>query len=228
VLAWSNADRVACVINANGGGEVRIFTPPSPASASVVPIVGWDLARGGYGSDYLQNHAEQRRRAFSPEGRYFAFTTDRALYVSDLSAAGSAGYRHYSPYDNDVSAGAGAHIDLAFSANEKFILQHRGADLTVHELAQPSEYGLPLSDRGSMSDPDPCSEQYTGHTETWCGRPAGGRDFRWSPLSPNAPLVAFRSSSGALRVVEVTSGMKRDMYPLNVTCARNCKFEFQP
>jgi len=67
-----------------------------------------------------------------------------------------------------------------------------------------------------------------GHVKTWCGRPAGGRDFRWSPLSSNAPLVAFRTSSGALRVVEVAPGMKRDMYPLNVICASDYKFEFQP
>jgi hypothetical protein len=75
VLAWaSNPERVACVNDVEGGGEVRLFaTDRLPATdPSEVPIVGSTLVRGDYQSGYLERDAEQRRRVFSPRGRYFA------------------------------------------------------------------------------------------------------------------------------------------------------------
>ncbi len=222
LLAWSSTeDKVACIRNTEGGGEIRLFSVQQDGERLAPPSV----LPGDYKGLYFESSAEQRRRLFSPRGRYFAFTTDDALYVADQRSAGN--FRSYSPW-GAPGPETGARIELAFSSDERFIAQQRGTALTVHELAGTDRHALSLASPDPMPPPAPCNEQYMGHADAWCGAPLTPRDFRWSP---HAPLIAFKTASGLLNVIELVDEFEtRDRLVVNPDCSGDCvqDFAFQP
>jgi Putative Ig domain len=154
-IAWSSAeDRLACVTNDVSFGGLGIFDfDGSSLTRSFV--------EGRYA--YSEEAALTRRRAFSPSGTRFAFTTDSSLFVAELESdrwlverAATAFYAASTPF-----------ADLAFSPDERWLLMHRGNTLMLRDLSSIGddtaviEMGLPLSEA--------CAEVEGDTSHRWCG-----------------------------------------------------------
>jgi hypothetical protein len=220
LLAWaSGRERLACVDDASG--ELRIFSLNAGNAALARTTV-----TGSY--DYGHAAALTQRRSFSPSGNWFAFTTESHLYVADLRFGApwltrSDGLLLLEADDPERNL-----VDLSFSPDEKFLLEHRGSQLSLHALypneTQPSfvlqglEAGLPK--------PAACNDQFVSAPRDWCGSGSSSPAFAWSPGSD---FVAFATTSGKLVVKDLRQLFDSVPSPFEDSyCGVVCRFAFQP
>jgi hypothetical protein len=219
--AWARQrERIACIENTASLTELRIFD--------------WDAA-GSLGSfvvpgDYAfpADTAASSRRVLSPSGRWLAFATEEYLYVADLGGAEPRIIRQDPWIWTDRTP-----VELGFSADERFVLEHRGTMLLLHSLEYPEYPAIGASGTSSLNAPAECQPSFVDGPSTWCGNPHNGHEFVWSPESP---VAAFRTDLGTLQLLDFSlldlsqSPSTFRKLPVNDQCGGTCmgQFDFQP
>jgi hypothetical protein len=224
LLSWArDAERVACIAD-DAGGDAG-----TGGDGGVAPLVRiFDLNETSYEfalSDlvgayvYSPSDAAGRRRALSADGKWFAFSTDTTLYVADLTSQPQL-VREY------PSTSPGFSVELAFSPDSRFLLQQRGTDLWLHDLARLGVAQYPVPGGNALGDAAPCQEDFVQGPASWCGRVDVPRQFVWSP---NPRIAAFQTAVGTLEVLDVSTVEPRTI-PINDQCGGPCmgQFGFQP
>jgi len=237
-LAWAKgAERIACVADvpnqggATSHGEVRFFDLAGDTlemstlggfcaeDVTALPAASCGQMLKGYA--YGTQQATGQARAFSPSGRWFAFTrseqSDKYLYWADLNAKPPAltGARFYQD--------GGDPTRLLFSPNERFVLFQQGTLLHVQELASGDTHGL----NTHQALGEKCSEDFPMAPDGYCGDTERAATLRWSP---DSTLVAYRAS-GALTVADISHFPADLSFPLPAPdCGDACaaQFAFQP
>jgi WD40 repeat protein len=223
LLAWAKGtERLACLGDGPEGSRIHIFELNPQAPGLTMATVG--------GSSAGQSDVVGWRRAFSPDGRWFAFSTADSLYTVDWKAGSPEVVRADSNMESlDYIA------DLAFSPDGRYLLQHRGPNLFLHSLEQLDRTPLRLFDDKStevLADPSPCEEDFDLAPDDWCGSPQA-----WTVVwSPDAQTVAFRTSSGMLEYIDFRSTDlgAADVLPtprlVSDSCRGDClgQYDFQP
>lgn len=220
LLAWSSAGNSnACVTDSSDGG-LRFLEAGSVDSTTLNTMIN------STGYVYSSQSATGHRRLFSRAGHRFAFTTSEFLYVVDPHD--NRFFRKY-PVSHLATAGETATqantIDLAFSANERFLVEHRARNLTVADLNEEQKGSLLIEDAMNIA-PD-CEEKYLDAPNEWCGAPSDPRDFSWSP---HAAWFAFVNQSANLSLGYFPTGQSPRFERLNASCNGDCvrTFAFQP
>jgi hypothetical protein len=238
--------RLACVANVEGEpsgtahGEIRVFDLDASSLTSGVlrgfclnPTNGIAASQcAALEYDYDEQRSQQQARAFSSSGNWLAFSTsafatsnaDNYLYLADLRSSTFVMKRK----DPSDVAPATSHIALAFSPDERYLIQQRDVVLTVHDVPvtgsgwDPQKLPTP-----AKHAPLACSEDFTSARDRWCGDARTTALLAWSPESRS---FAYRTSQG-LAVVDL------DGFPTTDTrifladeCQGECsnQFDFQP
>jgi hypothetical protein len=117
-------------------------------------------------------------------------------------------------------------VELAFSPDSRFLLQQRGTDLWLHDLARLGVAQYPVPGGNALGDAAPCQEDFVQGPASWCGRVDVPRQFVWSP---NPRIAAFQTAVGTLEVLDVSTAEPRTI-PINDQCGGPCmgQFGFQP
>lgn len=221
LLAWSDqGERSACVTG-SGVGALRFFERGSANPGTLSSTTSTTTYV------YSEQSSSERRRVFAKDGRHFAFTTDASLYVVDAKDP-RAFYEYSAPWiDGGAERAKQANaIDLAFSADARFVAEHRGRQLKVADLSSnPNSPWVP--EVGMNLAPD-CSESYIAAPKAWCGAQSAPRDLRWSP---RGPWFAFVNESEVLSISYLSTGLnKLHSDQVNAACSGDCvrSFDFQP
>lgn len=221
LLAWTpDGSRVACVIDSEQG-PLRFLERAStnPSSLSVSTNTNAYV--------YSEQSSNERRRVFSADGRLFAFTTDTDLYVVDAEHPRTFyTFKTSEGRSDSVRAIDANTIDLAFSSDGNFLIEHRAQKLTLVALTADSNRYWPL-DRAMSLAPD-CGEKYMVSPHTWCGAPSAPRDFRWSP---HTNWFASLNQAHDLNMAYVQVGADTlTKKRVNPVCSGSCvrSLDFQP
>lgn len=212
LLAWSpNDTRLACVLDDESGGELRIFELDEAEPALTLRAVD-----GDYRGRYSVSASAQRRRAFSPQGNWFAFASEDALHLADLRAV-----PFVEAWQEPLSGAAIA--ALSFSPDEQLLAVQLGDLLGYVDLAVSSD--LRLIERGVRSAGG-CSDgdDVVTAPEAWCGS-AGAPELAWSPTSL---ALAFTTTDGALHVIDLQTPTRSRPDPVCTTGCALEGFAFQP
>jgi hypothetical protein len=226
LLAWAEArERIACVTDTNPDHPIQIFDlDPS------IPELAPSTLSGPY--VYSDAQADGVRRAFSPSGTWLAFATHQALYVADLSGSTPRMHRSYAYLEPDQ----GVPVQLAFSADEQHLLEHRPSALFLHSLEWPTSSPARVSsDRPDLplADPALCEEDFTQAPDLWCGNLRNRAQFIWAP---DPDFAAFQTALGTLQILDI-GGLHRDQDTTSYAvtgvaddCTGLCigQFDFQP
>lgn len=242
-LAWApQPERIACVAdvwNDDGmtkHGELRFFTLPaaggnlpmetlegfctedvSPLEPSSCAI---HLAEYAYGTDLARKTA----RAFSNDGRRFAFTSvfdgQAFLYLADLADGLSLDQAHYFSWMGEP----GQATRLSFSPDDQLLLFQLGSQLTLMNVIGGAER-VPLPDK--LADTNKCTEDFSSAPDTYCGDTERTAPWVWAP---DSNYLAYQTA-GMLRVIDVSAPSGFDetripTKPCGVVCSG--RFEFQP
>ncbi|MGC4087848.1 MAG: WD40 repeat domain-containing protein [Polyangiaceae bacterium] len=221
LLAWADAgDRNACVTG-SGDNSLRFFE-----RSTVMPGV-LNSTPSSTNYVYSEQSSNERRRVFSKGGRRFAFTTTASLYVVDLdNPRFLREYASPAGVSDAERAKQADTIDLAFSTDALFLVEHRGKRLTLEDLSVENRGYWAVSN--AMRLAPNCDEAYMSAPLAWCGAASAPRDFKWSP---RAASLAYRNEAGALIIVHLSPGFgSLDDNPVNPGCSGDCirSFEFQP
>lgn len=222
LLAWANdTERLACVTTTDQGGEVRIFD----FDESTNDLSHSLTALGDY--TFSPNIASGRRRIFSPSGDLFAFTTAEQTYLTDLSRNGRA-FWDYPVLQRIGNDEPNLDADLRFSPDERFLVEHRGANIILYDTESADTHGLRLNHSASLRQPGACSESYMEAASNWCGAARqSNTEFVWSPSSV---FVAFRLADHQLQINKLTPATEFGSVIVNAECGSDClkQFSFQP
>ncbi|MEI9940913.1 MAG: putative Ig domain-containing protein [Pseudomonadota bacterium] len=221
VLSWvsgKDSERIACVHQiADQSDELSLFDVDVAADQlsllSSVPLSAANPHDAQLG----------RRRLFSATGARFGFTTADSLSVAKF-ASGASAASYFVALPSVPASTSNESGELAFSPDERMLLQHRGNRLGFFDfLKSPKE--VSLSD--ALAPSVACSE--TLLDSDWCGAERPGAPFQWSP---NSDLVAFQAADGSLQMYDLT--WHQYDYFLSVVvndgCAGTCvgQYAFQP
>jgi hypothetical protein len=220
-LGWAKQqERLACVADLTeaSGSEVRIF---ELAASTLLPPT---IVRGDY--QYSQGEAYARRRAFSAQGNWFAFASTNHLYVATLTG----GTPRLGPGEPSRVSGDTARIELAFSPNERWLLEQRAQNLLLHGLNSTASFEPFQINVDPLTPPAQCAEGFWEQPDSWCGNVGTSRALAWSP---DSRWGAFLTASGLLQVFEVRlepSPELSDRFSVNDACGSTCvgRYEFQP
>lgn len=212
-LAWATKrERVACVIDLDGRGEVRIVDVPDEGSnVALVPVTGE--------YDYGPDEAFGRRRVFSPHGRWLAFAGANSLYLAEIEP--SPQLRLVLP-----ETPPDIRMELCFSPDERWLAKQSGTQLSLYDLDSPDVYPLRMNPDSPVVLPDSCEEDFVSDPDNWCGNARRANHFAWSPDSTS---IAYETSVGTLWLVDVSHPGMTDEDDL-VHCDQDCtrQFQFQP
>lgn len=223
-LGWSKEsdgkELLACVGNATDTtpDTIRIFELPSTASLLSIPV------KGSY--DYTPDTAYQRRRAFSANGNWFAFTGASHLYVASLTGGTpvlAAGEPSSITGDTDSAR-------LAFSPDEKWMVGQRGQKLLLHGLNRTVPFE-PFQVNVDPSPPAPrCTESFWEAPESWCGTTDSPKELVWSSDSQWLAFLVnpVGTADSILQLLRVPPLF--DRFSTHSACGANCvtQYEFQP
>lgn len=213
LLGWSNAgDRLACVSDDPSFAGLRIFDFDAARRRLTESLV-----EGAY--VYSEETSQLRRRAFSPMGRRFAFTTDDSLFVAERGSERWLVERTPTAFFDSDSP----FVDLAFSPNERWLLMHRGNTLMLRDLDADGdetaviEIALPAS--------EPCAEVEGDTSHRWCGD--GSSRSATMAWSPDSKALAYRAlESGSLPALGSSVGAGGVVL---LRCGPGCThYAFQP
>jgi hypothetical protein len=211
LVAWSPVgEHIACANDDHGtpvNNHATLFTLDGTKTLNGVRITDSE--------NYDVGTSTTHRRAFSPNGNWFAFTSSTHLYVADLRDSTP----HVVTRDTPLTAVPSDHTDeLAFSPDEKRLLWQSGAGLKVRDLVNTS--GTAVSVDPDLIPAPPCVEHMTSDPDNWCGRNSSKGAFVWSPDS---------------RLSATHHGTRIDVYEYETNtfvtpCQNNCsgQFTFQP
>jgi hypothetical protein len=209
LLAWSpQGNELACLYTADETGTLHMF---SFAEATGVLSVATRV-EGNY--TYTNSEASLRRRAFSPAGRWFAFTTDAGLYLAEVSASRATVERPAVPllYVGNPTAA------LDFSPDETQLLHHQGVGLWLRTLESGEAESVSLST--GLPATLPCSEIGSAPGTSFCGSSGEIGNLAWSP---DAKAAAYRVLEGPPIRVASAASLR------SVACGPGCAaFAFQP
>jgi hypothetical protein len=246
LLSWAKGrERLACVANVDNdpsgtsygalriidldgavlsGNAVQGFCVKQTNGVTIQHCVGLEY-------DYGEQRSQSQPRVFSPSGNWFAFSTsaldgsgDDYLYLADLRSSSFVLKRKDF---SDVSP-ATSGIALGFSPDEHYLLQQRGAVLTVHDVPDTGS-GRPLQKLPTRANHSPvnCSEDFGSARDRWCGDAQTAALFTWSAESGS---FVYRTQQG-LQVVDLAEFPTLDTSILPADeCQDQCsnQFDFQP
>jgi len=219
ILSWAvGTERIACTHRTGEERDELTFFDVNPSTDALSTASALTLQGS---SDALTQH----RRLFSPDGNLFAYTTDSELNIATVGVATPSA----KAITLDTTTG-GAPSELAFAPNGRRLLQHRGAELTFFDLANPPLMAVLL--REAVLPPAPaCAEGSAALSAGACGFERSDSSLLWSPGSD---LAAYQSAAGTLEVEDLT-WQERGIYQpvhVNADCAQQCvvtgQFAFQP
>jgi hypothetical protein len=214
LIAWAELrERLACARD----GAVNLFDV-DPTTQQVGAAVAL-AASNGY-----PDMPGSFQRLFSPTGGLFAFTTADEVYVAGDSNHANVAYHHTfeAPSGQD-------HAVLAFSPDERLLLEHRGSSLHLIRLGNPSDNQWEVN-AGMLLAPA-CSEELEAPLGTYCGERRHKASFAWSP---DSEWFAFSTAQHVLRVADVRA-VSQSTFAFHVAtnaCSESCvaldHFAFQP
>jgi hypothetical protein len=224
LLSWAQtADRVACLDSSVAPPAIRIFDLQNATQTLMASVVTGDYA-------YLDAEAAVWRRALSARGRWLAFTNPTYLYLADLQSTSSPLL-----FSHTSGTWGTAPAELAFSADERFLLHHRGDSLWLHSLELPSAPPIVVSAGQSLDPPVQCGQEFAPSPSNWCGNLRNPTPFVWAA---DSRFAAYRTAgaAGTLQVLNLsgwdfnTSSGSFDQIPVASLCGGPCigQFEFQP
>ncbi|HWA75915.1 MAG TPA: putative Ig domain-containing protein [Polyangiaceae bacterium] len=223
LLAWAGArERIACTFQAAAGNQVVIFDLDAKSEELSKP----EAVRGTY--EYPRGAQVQRRRAFSPNGERFAFTTDDALHVATLDD-GTPRTEFDVALSPATVAPNNAFGELEFSPDGNLLLMHRGKRLSFFDVRAQKLGEVVLS--GLLAPSLRCEEDFRDTNGGWCGAERPLAPFAWSQGSD---LAAFETAKGTLEIRDFT-WLARDVFDAvdvhpncSSACVSNNQFGFQP
>lgn len=194
LLAWGGAvrERIACS-DTRGGGDRITWFEISEAGDAVA-----ELAALGDAYTYPSGEHAGRRRAFSPSGRWFAFTTRDELFVARLEP----GPPRLQAVVPSSALGITASV-LSFSPDESWLAVGAANSLGLIDLERSTEAFRLLTPSASFDEF--CSERFVDGPGGWCGVASSETDVAWSSASD---LIAFRSSLGTLQLVDLSQARR--------------------
>lgn len=216
-LGWArDIDRFACLAEGGTSSELRFYDPPAGAS-SVLGVALPELLPSSSGSYF------SRRRAFSPQGNWFALASDKSLYTVILNGGlasniGSALLAPASPF-------GGESVDFSFSPDEAWLLEQRRDALWLHRLNQRDRRVVQVA-YGQFGTTQ-CSESFLNGPDNWCGGVGTSKRIVWSPLSQ---FVGILDAHEEWRLMEIatSSGPSDPLVtsgPWPVSGAQKLKFQ---
>jgi WD40 repeat protein len=191
LLAWaSERERVACAFVRDGRNQVAFFDLPAPGGSvgAIAPMPEAYTYQAGA-------HAGHRR-AFSPSGSWFAFSTDENLYVARVEASGAR-----LALALPASSLGATPASVSFSPDERLLVVGAGNTLSLVDLEQGQGSLRALSPSAVFDGA--CGERFVDGADQFCGSAALPGDPSWSTSSD---LVAFRSSLGTLQLIDLSLG----------------------
>lgn len=220
-LGWSpenaGSELLACVATgADSRGSVVIF------ELSNSTLHQGSTVRGNY--VYPQQDAAWYRRAFSPRGNWFAFGSSMYLYVASM-VGGTP-----SQVPGEVGReGFMERVELAFSPNERWLLEHRANLLILHRLDGSSVTPYTINTE-PLLQPETCTENPWSALEKWCGNAGTAMAPAWSA---DSQWAAFRKTGGVLQLTHVQTTPNPDAslpFSLQTSCTTDCvtQYAFQP
>jgi hypothetical protein len=210
LLSWAEGrERIACAIERDGENAPFVYDLENDPIVSLAPL------RGQF--SYPLGSEIERRRQFSPSGRWFAFTTDTHTHFVDLTDA--------TPFVRSVSQvtspPTAPNSYLVFSPNEELLLEQRGPRLSVHHLfgAYPELVSTQLEPAAT------CTEEFWRGPGSWCGGRELDARLVWSP---DSTLLAYRTALGVLELYWMSTSEVVSVDTCFPDCAHARSFAFQP
>ncbi len=228
LLGWAaGGDRILCSHvrpDDTTQSELVLFEIDSGTLAISEPIT----VRNGY--DFPNPGLTGLARLFSPSGKRLAFTTDSHVYSTPTASGGATVDLNWQFH----AAPGGSNAVLAFSPDERFLLEHRGSKLSLFDLENTLDPPPPFGTGDEFAPAPACSEDYHAAAGSYCGELRSRAPFTWSPASwlPGSLLVALSTSDGKLLVRNIQ--VLDRITTMNATndCGQGCvaenRFAFQP
>lgn len=251
LLTWAkNKERFSCVrqVAANEQhaeyGELRVFDLVDDDTLTVAPVQG-GYCQGAPSQPagrpcawptyhYSVPDSTQLPRVLSDSGDWLAVSADSAgfnyLYVADLRA---------SPFSLLLaqklvpsSGNAVATLKLAFSPNEKLLLQLLGGNVAATSVPSGTFSSLPGLDLNVPDGNPVCSDDFAVNPDRWCGSADRAPPFEWDQRSRS---VAYRSrdlaNDESIVIVDFVPNQNfATQYFPAASCGSKCsgQFAFQP
>jgi hypothetical protein len=223
VLAWSPDDRrIACATDGLPGPGLRLFRfrsdnpregPVAEPSLNAIDVEGSEL--------YSAALSRRRRRGFSPDGRWFSFSTDHELHAVDLFEERLQLRQAPARFESVLTRS-----DFIPSPDGESLLAHQGAWLSHHSMRTLSEGSAVTS--AQLDAPRPCSEGETlaERERGSCG--SGSTRSTQVAWSPDSRAIAFRTADSELLLTRIREAGREDR--LSVECDIACveASAFQP
>ena len=219
LVSWAaGRERLACLHDMD---ELYVFD----VDTSGFEVQGKRAVRAESYTDYelTQDTGQDHRRTFSPTGRWLALTTRKWLYLLDATASPPVVVMRPS-----IAPSSDA-VELSFSPDERWLLEHRGQWVLSHDLSRigPRDSFVLLNNPADdpMSLPAPCEEEFAVAPSAWCGDARGSSTMPWSP---DSRFAAFATAAGGLWVV--LAGRPHGETQAVEDCDPGCiaQFGFQP
>jgi hypothetical protein len=230
VLAWANdGKRLVCTRSKASGDQADLVTFDVDEDTGAIDAP--HTVQGTYDFPAPALGQTGLARLFSSRDGRFAFATDEALYVTPTAPGATS-------VDLSVATSpTGSDITLAFSPDERFLLEHRGTKLRLFDFRKPPVTWLDIIAEGE--DPPSahaCSEDLRAPAlaspalrPSYCGTFDEHQSFAWSE---DSRLVAIATNSGALLVKDLRVDGRIATAIATAECGTNCaagdRFAFQP
>ncbi|MBN2195665.1 MAG: hypothetical protein JW751_22785 [Polyangiaceae bacterium] len=222
-LAWAqDEERFACLASPNGTSELHFY------DFGGVDHSVHERTLAGM-STYTAGNAASRRRGFSAKGSWFAFTFEDLLFTAILEGTVDDGdlSARLSPPEPQHLPSTADPIDLAFSPDERWLLDQRPDGLWLHRLDPLNPWVVGVN-AAILADPDACMESFLEDPEDWCGRIGTSDRIRWSS---DSQFAVFRTAAHDLQLVDPDGGeVSTQRIVVNAPCVSEGvgRFAFQP
>lgn len=229
LLGWSS-DGGSVVCTAPNAGEPTqadfwVFRVDPNGKVSSPPVGITEGKSNGY--SYPASGETGFARLLSPSGNRFAFATSDSVYSAPTIGGTAIDFAF-----TFTTPTGGSDAVLAFSPDERFLLEHRGTFLGVVDLTTSANDPPLLLGNGEVPPPAPaCSEDFQAAPGAFCGESRTHAAFAWSS---DSRLLAFATSTGSLVVKDLRLFDQSTIQSIEATddCGASCRagdrFAFQP
>lgn len=219
-LGWSTEsagrELLACLAQEGESSEVQLFELTNSQ------LLGASAVRG----NYFYTDAMWYRRTFSPAGKWFSFASPKDLYVATLGSGSPSLFAEEFKHEAFTKG-----LNLTFSPDENWLLEHRGIQLIVHSLIPTGGVSTPyaINERGLLQ-PEPCEEDPWDEPYNWCGTGGSSGSPAWST---DSQWAVFLTDGGVLQLLRFQLSPKPHAslpFSLPSGCASDCatQYSFQP
>jgi WD40 repeat protein len=217
ILAWaSRTERIVCKRDEGTAQSRLTFFDVDSDGGKLTPFADTAVA--------LSGGIAPGRRLMTSDGTRLAFVMDASLNV--VTFDGSASKLIYSvPLTSSDSKFA----ELAFSPDQKLVLQHRGTRLSAFDLQADVQHEFTLAEDLAVSEA--CTEDPVDDTASWCGSLPSRPSLHWTP---DGRFVAYQNADGTTRIGDLSAAHSGTFTPIepDPACGRGCiapgQFAFQP